>query len=87
MKPQDLAQMLLINLIWGFFFIAAKFSLAHFPPLMFTAIRFALLLAVLLPWLKIHTGQMKPVLATAMGLGVLTFGLSFFGIGVCSYSE
>ena len=37
MKPRDLALMLLINLIWSFFFIAAKHSLAHFPPLMFTA--------------------------------------------------
>ncbi|MCE9520860.1 MAG: EamA family transporter [Alphaproteobacteria bacterium] len=86
MKPQDLAQMLLINLIWGFFFIAAKFSLAHFPPLMFTAIRFALLLAVLFPWLKIHRGQMKPVLATAMALGVLTFGFIFAGLALSDAS-
>lgn len=86
MKSRDLALILLINLIWSFFFIAAKFSLAHFPPFMFTTIRFALLLAVLFPFLKIHRGQMKPVLATALALGVLTFGFVFAGLALSDAS-
>lgn len=76
----DLLLSLLVNLAWGFNFIAGKIGATKFQPLFFTAIRFLLLLLITLPWLKPAKGFMFPLLRVAFLLGVVHFGMMFMGL-------
>ncbi len=63
-------------LIWGSAFAAAKFGIAHCPPLLFLVIRFGMAGLLMLTWAAargIHTGPRE--IATLAGLGLLNFGL------------
>ena len=82
MTRPHLAFMMFINLIWGFALIAAKVGLGHFPPMLFTAFRFLLILMVMFPFLKIHKGRMKQVLIIALCAGPLGFGFFFAGLAL-----
>src|SRR5262245_52456618 len=65
-----------ITLIWGLNLIVIKIGLREFPPLLFTALRFALLGIVLTPFLRIHRGEMGPLAVAATLIGGLPFALS-----------
>lgn len=80
MAPYDLLLALLANMAWAFNFIAGKAGVEHFPPLLFTTLRFGLLLILLLPFLRWVPGQMRSVLQIGFILGVLHFGLIFAGL-------
>lgn len=86
MTPQHLAFMMLINLVWGFALIASKVSLGHFPPMLFTALRFTLIVLVLFPFLRLHEGRMKQVLIIGFCAGPLGFGFFFAGVALSSPS-
>jgi len=86
MTPLHLGFMVLINLIWGFALIAAKVSLDHFPPLLFAALRFTLIVLVLFPFLKIHRGRMKEVIIIALCAGPVGFGFFFLGLALSNAS-
>ena len=58
MKPGDLLLALLANAAWAFNFLAGKVGVEQFQPLMFTALRFGLLLLALLPLLRWIPGRM-----------------------------
>ncbi|HLS82515.1 MAG TPA: DMT family transporter [Steroidobacter sp.] len=77
---RDLALLIGVNLIWGLNLIAAKIGVAQFPPIFFTALRFGALALFLLPVLRLHRGEMKPLLAAAMLTGPAAFGLLFVGL-------
>jgi O-acetylserine/cysteine efflux transporter len=79
-KPGDLALLLLANAAWSLNFLAGKAGVEHFPPLLFTTLRFAILLLVLLPWLRWLPGKMRQVLEISFLLGVLHFGMIFVGL-------
>lgn len=80
MTPQHTAFMVLINLIWGFALVAGKVSLEHFPPFLFAALRFSLVILVLFPFLKILKGRMKQVIIIALCAGPVGFGFFFLGL-------
>lgn len=80
MQFKDLLLVLMVNLVWGFNFIAGKYGAEHFQPLFFTSLRFLVLLILMLPWLKPARGQMKPLLLVSFLMGVLHFGMTFIGI-------
>lgn len=86
MTRPHLAFMMFINLIWGFALVAAKVGLGHFPPMLFTAFRFMLIIMVLFPFLKIHKGRMKQVLIIALCAGPLGFGFFFAGLALSNPS-
>lgn len=71
---------LIANAAWAFNFIAGKAGVAHFPPLLFTTLRFALLVLLLLPWLRPVPGQMRRVLVIAVVMGVIHFSMIFGGL-------
>ncbi len=73
---------LLIAAVWGFNFIAAKWAVEDFPPLFANGIRFLAVLIVLLPFLRVVPGKMRPLLTAAVTLGVLHFGLLFWGMSL-----
>ena len=79
-SPRDLSLLIGMNLIWGLNLIASKIGVAQLPPVLFTALRFTALGLILLPFLRLHPGQMKNLLAAAVLTGPLTFALLFIGV-------
>lgn len=80
MSIPDLILALLANFAWGFNFIAGKIGAETFHPLFFTALRFSILLLIMLPWLKPVKGCMIPLLRVSFLLGVLHFSMMFIGL-------
>lgn len=76
----DLLLALVANTAWAFNFIAGKVGTEHFQPLLFTSLRFWILLLLLLPWLKPRKEQFWPLLQLGFVLGVLHFGFVFAGL-------
>lgn len=86
MAPQHFLLMLLICTIWGFNFVAAKVGVGQMPPLLFTGLRFLILAAVLIPFLKPAPGRMRDVLLIALFNGAVHFGLMFTGVALTAAS-
>lgn len=81
MPASHLALILAICLAWGGNFLASAIALKHFPPFLFTALRLAVLLVCLFPFLKpIARGQRLRVGAIALLSGALHFGLNFWAL-------
>ncbi len=68
-----LSLLVLVNLVWGSLFIIATLGLHHFPPFLFTALRFGLLMIVLLPFLRIIPGQMQRIGAISLIMGIAMY--------------
>jgi O-acetylserine/cysteine efflux transporter len=79
-KPSDLLLALLANAVWALNFLVGKAGVEHFPPLLFSMLRFAVLLLLLLPWLRWQSGKMRQVLQISVVLGVLHFSMIFIGL-------
>ncbi|MFC0676836.1 DMT family transporter [Lysobacter korlensis] len=78
MPLRDFALVAIIVLAWAGNFLLSALALREIPPFLFTALRFAILTLVLLPWLKAPSpGQWPRLLAVGLSVGVLHFGLSF----------
>lgn len=77
---RDLALLILINLIWGSNLIASKIGVGQFPPIFFTALRFGSVALILLPFLRVHRGQMRALLSAALLTGPAAFALLFLGV-------
>ncbi len=73
---------LLVNVIWGFSFVAAKVGMEHYSPLLFTALRFLLVSIFLIGYLKPVRGSMKAVVAIAILVGVVHFTFLYLGLSV-----
>jgi O-acetylserine/cysteine efflux transporter len=86
MAPQHLILMLLICTIWGFNFVAAKVGVSEIPPLLFVGLRFAVLLLLLFPFLRIAPGRMRDVVVIALFNGAIHFGLMFIGVALTAAS-
>ncbi|MCZ6686683.1 MAG: DMT family transporter [Gammaproteobacteria bacterium] len=84
MAAKDLLLTLLINLIWGLNVVVAKYGVGQIPPILFTFLRFAIVAAVLLPFLKIHKGQMRAVIFVAVATGGIHFALIYTGLALAA---
>lgn len=82
MKPQHLLLALLITVIWGFNFVAAKTALDHFPTFEMLLLRFILLAIILFPFLRVPRNKIRPLMAVGFMVGVLHFSLNFSGLGM-----
>lgn len=77
---RDLAFLVGINLIWGLNLVASKIGVGQFPPVFFTALRFGSLTLLLIPFLRLHRGQMRNLLLAALLTGPGAFALLFVGV-------
>jgi O-acetylserine/cysteine efflux transporter len=78
MPARDIALVLLICIAWAFNFLTSALAMREIPPFLFTALRFALLAVPLVFLLKRPApGQWPRLIAIALCVGVLHFGLSF----------
>ena len=81
MPLRDLLLALLVCFAWAGNFLGSALALRELPPLLFTALRLALLLVLLAPFLsRPAPGQWPRLLAICACTGVLHFGLSFWAL-------
>ncbi|HEY4368576.1 MAG TPA: DMT family transporter [Steroidobacteraceae bacterium] len=80
LEGRDLAFLVVINLIWGLNLIASKIGAGQFPPIFFTALRFSSIVLLLVPFLRVHRGQMLYLVIAAALTGPAAFALLFCGI-------
>jgi O-acetylserine/cysteine efflux transporter len=78
--PKHVAAFVFVMAIWGFNFAVVKTGLLTFPPIFMTALRFMLVAAVLVPFVKVPRGQFRGVLLVSVTLGFLHFSLMFTGL-------
>lgn len=81
MPLRDILLALLVCVAWAGNFLGSALSLRELPPLLFTALRLALLVILLAPFLRRPApGQWPRLLAISLCTGVLHFGLSFWAL-------
>lgn len=81
MSPMGWLAALLVVVIWGLNFIAAKVGVAQMPPFAFMALRFSIVGLLLAPWFRPHgRRQWRGIAIISFTLGVLHFGLLFVGL-------
>ncbi len=78
MKSADIALVLFMNFAFGASFISAKIGVGYFPPFLFTSMRFLIIALLLLPFLKLHQGQMFNILFISLIGGAFSFLLFFY---------
>jgi len=80
MRPLHLLLALLVAAIWGFNFVVIRWGLDELPPILFTALRFAVA-ALPLPLLGLKPPvAWRYLLGIGMFLGALQFGCLFVGM-------
>lgn len=80
MPRSHIALVVLVNALWGFNFVAAKDGTVAFGPLAFIALRFAIVLVLLLPWLRPVPGRMREILAIGLVMGIGHYTFMFYAI-------
>jgi len=81
MPPRHFLLILAICFAWGGNFLASAYALQHIPPFLFTALRLAVVLVFLLPFLKpVPRGQRLRQATIALCSGALHFGLNFWAL-------
>lgn len=78
--PRDLGAAMTVVFLWGFNFIAIKEGVTQFPPIFASALRFALVTVVLVPFLQFPRHRLKELLVLSVVLGGLHFSFLFIGI-------
>ncbi|NEZ02612.1 DMT family transporter [Wenzhouxiangella sp. XN201] len=82
MPLSHLLFLLFICLLWAGNFIAAAWAVRFFEPVSFTVVRFALVLLLLLPFLRLPArDQWKTLLACCWTMGAIHFALVFLALG------
>lgn len=85
MSLRHLALVYIICLVWGFNFIAVATGLREIPPFQFTVLRFAMVLLVLLPFIKRPpAGQWRRLTIVALANGAAHFTLLFWAMNRAS---
>lgn len=80
MSLRDILLGISIAILWGANFVASKYGMTQFAPFQFTALRFATVALILLPFVKIPRGNMKNILLLATVLGAGHFGFMIAGM-------
>lgn len=80
MKFTDALLAITIALVWGINFVAAKFGLQHFPPMMLMGLRFAIVALCLVPFYLRGDTPHKAILPMAFVYGLAYHALAFTGL-------
>lgn len=80
MKPIHTLMLVGVAAIWGFNFVASKYAVQSFAPFEGNAIRFLITFALLSPFFKRVPGQELKLMALAVLMGGLHFGLLFYSV-------
>lgn len=71
---------LVVVVLWGGNFVAAKVAITDVPPYFVTAIRFALLSLLLSPFLKVPKSAARDIIGYALIMGVGHFAIMFYAL-------
>jgi O-acetylserine/cysteine efflux transporter len=81
MNLRDITIMMVICFVWALNFLAGAQGVTQFSPLMFLALRFALLLTLTWPFMRLPpSGQRLRVAAAALATGTLHFCFMFWAL-------
>lgn len=88
MRPRDFLILVAVCLVWGFSNVVSKIVVGHWhvPPLFFAALRFAMVVAVTLPWLRPTPRPRWRIVAVGLLMGGGSFALLFIGLRTASPS-
>lgn len=81
MSLPHLGLILMINLLWGFNFVATKWALADLPPIWTACLRFVLVAVICIPWLKFRVSTIRPIVIVA------TLAAFHFSLGNAALAE
>jgi len=70
----------IVSLVWGVNFVVMKIGLNYLSPFLFVTLRFALVLAILFPWLRLVRGHMWLLFWVALCLGGLHFAFAIMSL-------
>ncbi|MEM6624433.1 MAG: EamA family transporter [Pseudomonadota bacterium] len=87
MKPFDILCGLLVPLIWGMGFTAAKPVVADFPPILLMALRFAVTALALVWFVRIPQGILRRIALVALVGSAIQYGLTFYGLRLLDASS
>lgn len=73
-------QALVVMAVWGLNFVVAKWGMAEFPPMFLMFIRFTVVAAVLVPFVRFPRGKILPIMVLSVTLGTVHFPLMFNGV-------
>lgn len=81
MRAKDIMLAIAVPFLWGSNFVAVKLAILDFSPMFLVALRFALVAALMLPFVNAPSLRQVPaVVAVSMTLCGLHFGLMFTGL-------
>ena len=81
MNLLDLALVIVVCLVWSFNFVAGASAMQHFPPLLFMALRFVVVLAIALPFLRLPPpGQWLRLVSVCLLIGCAHFSIMFWAL-------
>ncbi|MER7674524.1 EamA family transporter [Kitasatospora sp. NPDC096128] len=80
MSPRHIALAVLVAAVWGLNFVLIRVGLDSFPPLLFCALRFAVVAVPAIFFVGPPRVAWRWVLAVGLVLGVVKFGLLFLGM-------
>lgn len=88
MRPRDFLILVAICLIWGSSNVVSKIVVGHWhvPPLFYAALRFAMVVAVTIPWLRPMPRPAWRIIAVGLLMGGGNFALLFVGLQTASPS-
>ena len=89
MKPRDFLLLVLVCLFWATNNVLSKVVISHWhvPPLFYTAVRFAIVTLVTLPWLLPMPRPAWRTVVIGLAMGAGSFGLMFVALKWASPSE
>lgn len=82
MRATHLLLLILINAAWGLNYIAGKIGTADFGPLLFSTVRFVVVLLLLFPFLRIVPGQMRLIILIGFCLGAGHYAAMFYALHI-----
>ena len=90
MSPFDILFAILVSLLWGCNYVAAKFGMVFFPPFLLTAIRFTFVSIILIPLVERPTCVQLKQIVVLSTMSTLHFSLIFvaiyYGLDIASSS-
>ncbi|MEU1086069.1 EamA family transporter [Streptomyces sp. NPDC005892] len=80
MRPSHIALAVLVTALWGVNFVVIELGLDHFPPLLFSALRFLVAALPAVFFVGPPKVALKWIVGVGLALGVAKFGLLFVGM-------
>ncbi len=79
-RPLHLLAFVAVMVVWGGNFVVAKIGLSQLPPILLVGLRFAIVAALLVPFVRVPRGKLLGIAAVSVVLGLVHFSMMFTGL-------